>query len=391
MPNALKHDLRIDFSRDTSARQDFVVGLRRYILNELAAALKARFKEFIEPAFLARSGRPFFNQDEIHTEMLRDPLFRIYSTTRYNAQEMSWNSVLRDVDAALPSLADRIATMDGDAPGTLELDPGVALPENVAGREIHLMPGGYDSADPLRAGAIYDNGLTVFTAGLLGPDIDDIGQSLAHYVRHRFPELRPSRILDCGCTIGHNSVPWAQCFPDAQVHAIDVAAASLRYGRARAQSLGVPIHFHQMNATCLSFEDASFDVIFSSQFLHELPLEGTSRYLAEAYRVLKPGGLLVTMELPPNKRMNLYEQFYLDWDCYYNHEPYYRAFRDSNVIALAREAGFSPASYFDFTVPQYFKTSELEFVAQVEEPAIFNGETGRLSDDIRYFGFGFVR
>ena len=60
-----------------------------------------------------------------------------------------------------------------------------------------------------------------------------------------------------------------------------------------------------------------FDVVFSSMFLHELPLKDIRAYLAEAHRVLKPGGILLTMELPPNNRMEPYDRFYLDWD-YYN-------------------------------------------------------------------------
>ena len=48
------------------------------------------------------------------------------------------------------------------------------------------------------------------------------------------------------------------------------------------------------------------------------------------HRVLKPGGVLLTMELPPNTSLDPYEQFYLDWDCYYNNEPFYKAFRDQD-------------------------------------------------------------
>ena len=34
------------------------------------------------------------------------------------------------------------------------------------------------------------------------------------------------------------------------------------------------------------------------------------------------------MELPPNDALGAYEAFYLDWDCFYNNEPYYKGFRD---------------------------------------------------------------
>jgi tRNA G46 methylase TrmB len=59
----------------------------------------------------------------------------------------------------------------------------------------------------------------------------------------------PRAILDLGSTVGHNIVPLALAFPDTEVIAIDAAAASLRYGHARAQALGARnIRFVQMNA-----------------------------------------------------------------------------------------------------------------------------------------------
>lgn len=397
MPTPLNHGIRIDFPRDSLARQDFVVALRKYVLNDMAASLKRRYEAEIAPAFLAREGRAFATQDEIHIEMLPDPVFRTYSAVRYNAQEMSWNSVIPDVARGIEAIRQqtrsaiaRVTEADAAA-GSLELDPALAIPENVADHDVHLMPGGYVSDDPILSGAIYDNGLTVFTAGLLGADIDDIGQSMAHYVKDRFPNLRPHKILDCGCTIGHNTVPWAQCFTDAEVHGIDVAGPALRYGHARAESMGVPVHFHQMDATALPFADQSFDIVFSSQFLHELSLADIGKYMAEAHRILRPGGMLITMELPPNRLLAPYDQFYLDWDCYYNHEPYYRAFRDADAMTIAEQAGFSGDGYFQFTVPQYVKTPPERFQAEAAGPAILDGDTGRLSDDLRYFGFGLTK
>lgn len=391
MPDPLNHDLKIDFPRDSLARQDFVISLRKYVLNDLASGLKQHFEEELAPAFARKTGRPFSNQDEIHAAFLDDPMFQLFSAARYNAQEMSWGSVISDVLQRLPQIEGKAAHLAQAPRGTLTLNPDLPVPDNVAGLDIHLMPGGYVSARPLLAGAIYDNGLTVFAAGMLAVDIDDIGQSMANYVKYRFPDLRPARIMDCGCTIGHNSLPWAQVFPEAEVHGIDVSGPAVRYAHARAESMGVPVHFHQMDATELAFDDATFDIVFSSQFLHELSLDDTARYMAEAYRVLRPGGLLITMELPPNALLEPYDQFYLDWDSYYNNEPYYRVFRDADVGPIAAAAGFDASSFFYFTVPQYFKTDLAAFIAEVYKPPLLDGDTGRLSDDIRYFGFGFSK
>jgi SAM-dependent methyltransferase len=388
MPVELSHDLKTPHDRDALARQDFISSLRGFILNDMAAGMRDRFDKAVEPAFVRDTGRRPQTQDEVHAAMRKDVYFKFYSSVRYNAQEMVWRSVIPGVEAAVPELTRTIERLSDACGGSLTLDPALDIPENVAGLDVHLMPGGYANTDNPAAGAVYDNGLAVFSAGFMGPHLDDIGLSMSNYVKHRFPDFSPARILDCGCTVGHNAAAWAATFPEAQVHGVDVSASVLRYAHGRAQSLGLPVHYHQMDATDLKFEDASFDVIFTSMFLHELSVKDIKRFFAEAHRVLRPGGLLINMELPPNSELTPYDQFYLDWDCYYNKEPYYRAFRDQNPEDLIQAGGFGAGDYFQFTVPQYSFTPLDSFVSAVTAPPNFNRDTGRLSGSVHWFGFG---
>ena len=183
-------------------------------------------------------------------------------------------------------------------------------------------------------------------------------------------------------------MPWKQVFPEAEIDAIDVSAPLLRYASARAAAMGAKINFRQMNATQLDYPDNSFDVVFSSMFLHELPLKDIRAYLKEAHRVLKPGGLLLTMELPPNNSLDPYEQFYLDWDCYYNKEPFYKPFRDQNYTELCATAGFPGDTFFDFAAPRYTYMEEAEFVAALNEQNGFDDHTGTLREGLRWYAFG---
>ncbi len=384
----LNHRLRVDIDRDSSARQSFVSQLRGYILNEMAAAMRTAFDTQVAPAFEREHGRPPASQNEVHDAMRPHPAFKFYSSIRYNAQEMVWRSVIPSVGRGLPQIQAQIDALSGSAGGTLALDPALQIPENVANLPVHLMPGGYAPADDPAAGAVYDNGLAVFAAGFMGKNLDDIGLSMSNYVKHRYPDFQPARILDCGATVGHNSAAWAATFPDAEVHAIDVSASTVRYGHGRAESLGLPVHFKQMDATALKYEDNSFDVVFSSMFLHELSLRDINGFFAEAHRVLKPGGMLINMELPPNRELAPYDQFYLDWDSYYNMEPYYRTFRDQQPEDLVEAGGFSRADYFQFVVPQYTYMDEKDFVASIRAPHTIGGDTGRLSASLQWFGFG---
>jgi ubiquinone/menaquinone biosynthesis C-methylase UbiE len=266
------------------------------------------------------------------------------------------------------------------------------VPRSVSAIDVHLMSGNYDGEydeGDLTAGSLYDNGLAVFSFGLMGQNLDDIGQSIAGFIRLKYPDFRPKRILDLGCTIGHNTGAWKDHYPEAEVFGIDVAAPCLRYAHARAQAQGRAIHFEQMNAEALDYPDASFDVVFSSMFLHEVPRKGIEKALKEAYRVLRPGGLMIHMELPPNSQLSPYEAFYLDWDSSYNNEPFYKPFRDLKPDELVRRAGFAASKYVQFVVPSIGWYGEQVFRESVgAQQSVDSDKTGRLTDGVRWYCFG---
>ena len=387
----LKHAMRPELQADERARQNFVAGLRSFVLGDLADDMRFAYETRVKPAFERQNNRAPAAGPEVHRAMRGDPMFTLYSALRVNAQRMVWDSVAPVVEREKPRLTETAASVKTN--GSLEIDPALPIPRNVSAIDVHLMPGSYsreDGPDDLTAGAIYDQGLAVFSFGLMGENLDDIGRSMSHYIRHSFPDFQPRAILDTGCTIGHNTVPWAKTYPEADVHAIDVAAPGLRYGHARAGLQGASVHFHQMNADSLDFPDESFDLVFSSMFLHELSLKTIGKAFQEARRVLRPGGLMLHMELPPNNEMSAYDGFYLDWDCYYNDEPFYKAFRDQDLKALCVKAAFDPDKYLQFVVPSLGFYGEDAVNAAIDEAngKVDSDKTGRLTAGVQWFGFG---
>lgn len=387
----LKHPMKPHATPDEVARGRFVSGIRSLILNDLAADMRSAYDRRAAPAFRKANGRDPETSREAHEALRGDPAFNIYSAMRVQAQKMVWASVADSVEREADRLTAEAARVAAE-PGRVELDPALDVPRNVHAIDVHLMPGSYTrGADSLEAGAVYDRGLAVFSMGLMGANLDDIGLSMSQYIRQRFPDFAPARILDTGCTIGHNTLPWKQTYPAAEVVAIDAAPGPLAYGSARAKMQGQAVQFRQMCADSLAFEDASFDVVWSSMFLHELSKKQRASALAEAYRVLRPGGLMLHMELPPNAQMGAFDGFYLDWDSYYNNEPYYKGFRDEVPKELCTRAGFDADDYFDFVVPSigiYGEQAVAEAAQGDRAEAVGQQTTGRLAEGVMWFGFG---
>lgn len=105
-------------------------------------------------------------------------------------------------------------------------------------------------------------------------------------VRTFFPPP-PARVLGLGCGAGRTTIGLAGL--GYEVVAIDLSDVLLTEARARYPQLD----FRHMDATSLAFADESSDaVLFSYDGIDVIyPVAGRQRCMAEAYRVLRPGGV----------------------------------------------------------------------------------------------------
>ena len=358
-------------SHDERSRQAFVASLRKHLMVDMSARLRSLYDTEVAPAVAAREGHAPRDGREVRRAMLGQPYFQAWSALRYAAQEQTWWTVQPQIERALPTLraACRSLAERRPAGGSLRLNPATPLPREVTSLDIHLMPGCFHTefaADDVAQGAVYTLGTAVFGGALkLRTRGGGVAASVARWIRATRPGFEPRRIVDLGCTTGANTLPYLDVFPDAELHGVDVGAPLLRYAHARAELLGRRVHYSQQNAESLDFADGSVDLVVSSFFLHEQSVASTARILRECHRVLRPGGLMVHMELPPVAETDPYYSFYLDWDAYYNNEPHYAAFRALDLRAEVTAAGFPADGCFQTRIPNWGTLSEQAFLDAV--------------------------
>jgi SAM-dependent methyltransferase len=338
------HPLLPEPTHDENARQEFVKSLRGHLSARVMPGNYAIYSKRVEPGFREEHGRAPASREEVRELMVREPYYRFWSSLQRRSQELLWESVIIPTERQWSQLIARsrkpAATAAG---GTLELDPTLPLPRYHTEQDIHIQPGGYHTEwvfEDVSAGAVYEAGVQMYMANAWGAEGAFLGELLVRFLRERWPQHRPSRILDMGCTIGNSTLPWARTFPDAQVHAIDVAAPVLRYGHSRAEALGVPVHFSQQNAESTRFPAGSFDLVVSHILLHETSLVAMPKIMGESHRLLRPGGLMLHMDIPRGDIP--FRQFMHDWESYHNNEGFSRLMTGLDLRQVAIDGGWNP-------------------------------------------------
>ena len=132
------------------------------------------------------------------------------------------------------------------------------------------------------------------------------------------PDVEGLRGLDIGCGEGHNTRLLARQGP--RLTAIDVAQVFVGHARAMEAQEPLGIRYLAASGVELPFAAASFH--FATGFMSFMDIPETGRLLAEACRVLEPGGFL---------------QFSITHPCF--DTPHRRNLRDEGGLTYAIEVG----------------------------------------------------
>ncbi|HYR25965.1 MAG TPA: class I SAM-dependent methyltransferase [Aquabacterium sp.] len=102
------------------------------------------------------------------------------------------------------------------------------------------------------------------------------------------------RILDVGCGFGRSFNELARRFAPSQIIGMDADPRLQQRAGDRARACSVPVTLQFGNAAQLPLPDEHVDMVFCHQTFHHIVAQEEA--LAEFFRVLKPGGLLLFAE-----------------------------------------------------------------------------------------------
>ncbi|MED1204073.1 class I SAM-dependent methyltransferase [Heyndrickxia acidicola] len=119
------------------------------------------------------------------------------------------------------------------------------------------------------------------------------GLSLTKEILSKEQITKQTKFLDAGCGTGQTAAYLARTYP-CFISAIDHHPVMVKKAKQRFNNENIQIDIHEGSIEKTSFEDNTFDIILSESVT---VFTNISTTLKEYYRILKPGGVLIDLDM----------------------------------------------------------------------------------------------
>lgn len=321
---------------DLESYDDMLTGLRIWSGRNGNRPAMNRFNTLLEEAGL--DPQADLELEQIFPAVENDTLIGTVARLRTSGQQLMWRALERHYHENADIYFDEMEAADEMGPGKLELNPDMEIP-GYTKYEIHIQPGGY--VGDAFAGHMYHYGTNNFYRAENYQD--EIHRNLASQMATP-KDGKVMRILDMGCGTGQLTAALKERFPDAEVWGVDIGGPMVRYAHMRCVDLEIGANFRQALAEETGFEDGYFDIVTSYILHHEVTAEKTKEIIAEAHRVLRPGGVYFPIDFETGvgrgRRRNNYGKFGSWRDHRWNEEVWRPDYSSVDFNGEMRKVGF---------------------------------------------------
>ena len=171
--------------------------------------------------------------------------------------------------------------------------PKAARTLSPGAREVHTAVAGYDRNMVERVKQTFFGNSGFYNFGYWAPGVRsqrEASEILVQRLLDWIPE-KQGTVLDVACGMGASTKMLAEHYSPHRIVAINYSSVQLGLATQRVPGAA----FAQMDAARLAFEDSQFDAVVCVESAFHF--DTRDDFLREAYRVLKPGGHLVTTDI----------------------------------------------------------------------------------------------
>ncbi|KAF9597056.1 hypothetical protein IFM89_015247 [Coptis chinensis] len=149
-------------------------------------------------------------------------------------------------------------------------------------------------------------------------------------------------ILDIGCSVGVSTRFLADRFPSAKVTGLDLSPYFLAVAQFKEKEMiprKNPISWVHANGEATDLPSNSFDLVSLAYVIHECPTRAIVGLVKEAFRLLRPGGMLAITDNSPKSKI-LRELSPVLFTLMKSTEPFLDEYYLTDVEEIMTEAGF---------------------------------------------------